>query len=195
MRLKLIGLLLLLSVGTGTWYYLDHFHDPKQTVLSATQKNTVLTALLGRNPHLTPVSQPTQWTTYNGAAISFSYPSWATIHPSEAPTARKIIDQLHFSIGEPRTYMTIQVIDFPDLTSINDYPSVSFRRTNSGTYEERNVLLQSHPGIGFIKNQQDGVEDSSFFLIQGKVYFFVATGIMQKDVDALYNHILATVSL
>lgn len=192
-RLVLIGLVIvLLSCG---WWYLDHVHDPMSVTFSNAERNKLLELLLGRKANLTPNIINSQWKEYSGSSITFAYPYSARVYPPESPIPREPLDQLHFSIGEPRTYMTIQVIPFADLTSLNEYPSVSYRLANPTTYRVHHTTLRGYSGIGFTTQQSEQGEFSSFYFIHGKVYLFDATGVDFHAVETLYIQILASVQI
>lgn len=175
MKKLLIGLLIsILLLGTGGFFVLNNLHS--SSTISEKEKEKEMSTMLGRSAVLTQTQHSSDWTIYKGHAISFSYPSWATIYPTSITAVMP--DAILFRLLDEHLTFSIEVHE--NVLQLGDLTGFNVRR-NSKQYKIVNITNGQNNCSSFEKTE-DGVEESIFCVKNGKGVSFVGTG---PDKDAL----------
>ena len=166
--------------------FVNHQH-PAQ-VLSASQREQVLTQMLGRTPVLTPKVHSTAWVDYTSYAVSFKYPSWANIFPTTTPSPnRQNTYQDAFSFEDMDTHEVATFLSIKgDFQTLADFPGVNLRNQQTDIYQKSNFVISGHPGLKFTKSDLTS-EVSGFVLYKGYLLSFVVTGPSLENSQVLFD--------
>ncbi|HWY79301.1 MAG TPA: hypothetical protein VNW29_02995 [Candidatus Sulfotelmatobacter sp.] len=175
-----------------SWYFFSQGNQPLHDALSNEKKVASLTKLLNREPQLQDKKIATEWVTYNGKYIHFSYPKAITRYQIASPSAQ-IVASFQGNMVDHEGTISIQVIKMPDIQTLEEYPSVSLRMNQKNIYKQNSLKVQSSTGIAFTKTI-DLAEKSCFFYTNGMIYTLAVSGNSIADIEPIYNRILLSLS-
>lgn len=190
----LIVLLVLLIVAGVIAFYI--FSQPPDQQLSEQFKQDAATKILGRKAQLTEENVPVGNTKYEGKYLTFEYPAKALVYeykdPNFASNSSRLED-FSFDIKTPKLVFNLQVLENPQLASIDDYPAVRMRSNPSSGYKESVISADNTSGKAYLKDGSEP-EQSGFFLKNNKIYSLSITGVSSDEVQKLFSQIVGSVS-
>lgn len=163
---------------------------PGKNIISHQEETKALQSLLGRTAHLTPIIQPTRWTTFQSNTVTFLYPSWATIN-TQTVSKDKSTYVFVFSLLTEHIQVAIQILPFTG--SLQEYPGVNLRLLQKDTYTPI-PNPSTLPGLAFA-NLQDTIEKTDFLLYHNTLMSVGVTGYDQTTVDTIFNRLVASVKI
>lgn len=151
--------------------------------LDGKQKEKAIENILGRSMREEKnISQGEK--AYQGKFFSLSYPAYAQVYDSENANVFRI------DSDDPKFRLVVLVEDTQGAV-LDELSGVRIRRQNR-LYKEQSLTIDNNAGVLFIKTQ-DGVERSSFFLIQGRSYSLSITGVDASELKEIYAKIMDSV--
>jgi hypothetical protein len=186
-RIFIIIALVLIIGGISGFVILDRMNSSQG--LSLDEKHKALTQLLGREPVLESGKEDTTWIVHKGNLISFSYPKVATVYPQPSQAADH--DQFSFGLTAGHILAVIQVQDNATVASLEDVPAVQIREKDDN-YQGKSVTASGVEGKGFIKTV-NGIEETGFFLNNGRLYSIAVSGNSEKEVGEVFEKVIASI--
>lgn len=187
----LIFILLLISATVFfAWTKLNQEAPP----LNQEQKKKALEQTLGRSIKQEKVILQGE-NIYKGKFLSLSYPAYARLDDRKDPLITKnqnLLEYLILNSDEPR-FRFMVMVERGDTAVLDELSGVRVRR-QSRLYQEMPITVDGKEGALFVKTS-DGVERSSFFLINGRSYSFVITGVDVGELEKIYGKIMESLLL
>ena len=181
--------LVLLFVGlVGMVWYFD---SRVSTKMSATQRIHALSTILNRDAVLEVTPLSTEWITFKGQYIRFSYPKASKVYDtSQNPT---ILEAFSYQDLASRALVTVQVTNVPGAQNIGEYPSFHTRGDQQQEYKKRELTIGS---TKFIEFRKQGVpnEISGFLEKDGNVISIVLTGASVKAMDTIFTRTISSLA-
>lgn len=169
--------------------------SPAVPPLTQEQKKQAFENILGRDVRETK-DIPRGEKTYKGRYFSLSYPAYAKVYERKNPNITDNKNLLEFFLLDsenPRFKFVVMVSSGDGVATLEELSGVRSRKQNK-QYIEMPLVVDGTTGILFIKTA-DGVERSSFFLIDGRSYSFAITGVDANALEEIYQQIMESVLL
>lgn len=163
--------------------------------LSTAEKEVALTNILGRKPNLNEKQSAKGNLEFKGNTVSFLHPAAGSIfvHRVDGKIQKDNwnLDSFSFDLDDPRTKILVTVSQAPsDVTSINDYSGVRLRQLQFEVYLQKDVLVDSHSGFVFSRQDNSGFEKTAFFYFKNRIYIFSIIGNDLKSVEDVYKTVI-----
>ncbi len=169
--------------------------NPEAPPISEEQKKKVIEQTLGRSlKQEKNIPQGEQ--SYEGKFLFLNYPAYARLYDKKNPNITnntKLIEYFRLDSEEPKFKFIVLVKSEDGNTVLEELSGVKVRR-QSKIYQELVTTVDGQQGALFIKNN-DGVERSSFFLINRRSYSFVITGVDAGELEKIYGKIIESLLL
>lgn len=169
--------------------------SPAVPPLSQEQKKQAFENILGRDVRETK-NIPQGEKVYKGKYFSLSYPAYAKIYERKNPNItnnKNLLEFFRLDSENPKLKFVAMVSSGDGLARLEELSGVRSRKQNK-QYIEMPLVVDGTTGILFIK-AIDGVERSSFFLMDGKSYSFVITGVDANALEKIYQQIMKSLQL
>jgi hypothetical protein len=192
-RHKILILFISICIGVSLFFFFSLSQKPPP--LSSEQKREGLENILGRKIRA-PKDIPAGNIDYKGKYFSLSYPAYASAYDRrQDPNIqnKQITDFLRLDSEEPKFRFVAMVAVQDGLADIGELSHVRTRRQDN-LYKETEIMIGSRKGVLFLKDQ-DGVERSAFFLINGKSASFSITGADPEKIGEIYGKIMSSLKL
>lgn len=170
--------------------------SPKNTSLTAQEKNEALAKLLGHNPILSEKVRNTNFQNYNGTYLSLLYPVAAQKYSYDENIKKDplILENFQFRETDMRYHFVIQVKDREDnIVTYEDIPSVSLRRSQVELYKEGSFSTSQGTWVTFVKTT-DGFEKTGFLLHSGKQFTCSITG-SDPAIEKIFDQVVDSVHI
>jgi hypothetical protein len=167
----------------------------KPRPLSEAEKEKALTTILGRTPRLINSNTVQGEVEYKGKYASFLYPASAkvykvTVNGKEVNTGA--LEYFDYDLQSPRINVATEVLQAPEVVkSLDDFPAVRLREQDS-TYHRSQITADNNQGFSFERIVDFSFEKTGFFLVNGRIYTFSATGGDEKSITSLFEKMIGS---
>lgn len=130
----------------------------------------------------TAARTPVEQEEFDGTHFTFNHPITYIEQPTKANPG-DIEDRAFLSTGMQGGYITIVLSNFAG-TTLDDNPSYSLRNGNPTKYQRKTVVVKNEQVVIFTSNDGQQLQQSAFWLHQGKLLTFSLTGIANDPTTA-----------
>jgi hypothetical protein len=200
MKLSFKRVLLIVALIFIAAFFVTSFiilNRPSKSLTKA-EEQQALENILGRKVN-TEVTPPVLGNAqYQGKYVSFMYPKAAKEFialSNGQPVKFNDLGHFSFDISDSNLHFFSQVLVYPSIQSLSDYPGVRLRQSESDIYTQSSIVSSDkQDGLAFVNyDSQAGYQMTGFFLVGGKIYTFSVQGPDEQSVKDLFEKIIPTV--